>query len=102
MPGPGATLEAMEFEWAPAKAAANLRKHKVSFDEAATVFADFFSVTAPDPDHSDKELRYITVGRSSRERLIMVAHAERRGRIRVISARKLTRSERSAYEEDSQ
>ena len=92
----------MEFEWAPSKAAANLRKHKVSFDEAVTVFADFFSITAPDPDHSGDELRYITVGRSSRERLIMVAHAERRGSIRTISARKLTRSERSVYEEDSQ
>jgi uncharacterized protein len=92
----------MEFEWAPAKAAANLRKHKVSFDEAVAVFADFFSITAPDPDHSDEELRYITVGRSNRERLIMVAHAERRGRIRIISARKLTRSENSVYEEDSQ
>ena len=91
----------MEFEWAPAKAAANLRKHKVSFDEAVTVFADFFSITAPDPDHSDEELRYITVGHSNRKRLIMVAHAERRGTIRIISARKLTRSERSAYEETS-
>ena len=97
-----ATLEAIEFEWAPAKAAANLRKHKVSFDEAATVFADFFSITAPDPDHSGDELRYITVGRSSRKRLIMVAHAEHRGTIRIISARTLTRSERMAYEEDSQ
>ena len=92
----------MEFEWAPAKAAANLRKHKVSLDEAVTVFADFFSIPAPDPDHSDEELRYITVGQSNRERLIMVAHAERRGRIRIISARKLTRTENRAYEEDSQ
>jgi uncharacterized DUF497 family protein len=90
---------AMEFVWAPAKAAVNLRKHKVSFDEAVTVFADFFSMTAPDPDHSADELRYITVGWSDRERLIMVAHAERRGTIRIISARRLTRSERSAYEE---
>jgi uncharacterized protein len=89
----------MEFEWAPAKAAANLRKHKVSFDEAVTVLADFFSMTAPNPDHSDEELRYITVEHSNRKRLIMVAHAERRGSIRIISARKLTRSERSAYEE---
>jgi uncharacterized DUF497 family protein len=91
----------MEFEWAPAKAAANLRKHKVSFDEAVTVFADFFSVTTPDPDHSGEELRYITVGRSNRERLIMIAHVERRGTIRIISARMLTRNERSAYEEIS-
>ena len=91
----------MEFEWAPAKAAANLRKHAVSFDEAVTVFADFFSITAPDPDHSDEELRYITVGRSNRDRLLMVAHAERHGKIRIISARKLTRSERITYEETS-
>ena len=89
----------MEFEWAPAKAAANLRKHKVSFGEAVTVFGDFFGITAPDPDHSIDEMRYITVGRSNRERLIMVAHAERRGKIRIISARRLTRSERRAYEE---
>jgi uncharacterized protein len=89
----------MEFEWAPAKAAANLRKHKVSFDEAVTVLADFFSITAPDPDHSVDELRYITVGRSSQKRLIMVAHTERRGTIRIISARRLTRTERRAYEE---
>jgi uncharacterized protein len=61
-----------------------------------TVFADFFSLSAPDPDHSNEELRYITVGHSNRKRLIM---AERRGSIRIISARKLTRSERSAYEE---
>ena len=92
----------MEFEWAPAKAAANLRKHKVSFDEAVTVFAGFFSITAPDPDHSEEELRYITVGRSNRDRLIMIAHADRHDRIRIISARKLTRNERSAYEENSQ
>ena len=92
----------MEFEWAPAKAAANLRKHKVSFDEAVTVFADFLSITAPDPDHSREELRYITLGRSSQQRLIMVAHADRRGTIRIISARRLTRSERRAYEETSE
>ena len=91
----------MEFEWAPAKAAANLRKHAVSFDEAVTVSADFFSITALDPDHSSEELRYITVGRSNRQRLIVVAHAERRGTIRIISPRKLTRSERSTYEETS-
>jgi len=92
----------MEFEWAPAKAAANLRKHQVSFDEAVTVFADSLSMTASDPDHSGEEMRYITVGRSIRDRLIMVAYADRRGTIRIISARKLTRSERSAYEEVSQ
>jgi uncharacterized DUF497 family protein len=91
----------MEFEWAPAKATANLRKHNVSFDEAVTVFADFLSMTAPDPDHSADEMRYITVGRSNRKRLIMVALAERRGTIRIISARRITRSERIAYEENT-
>ena len=89
----------MEFEWNPRKAAENLRKHKVSFQEAATVFGDFLSTTASDPDHSAEEHRYITIGLSNRGRLLMVAHAESRERIRIISARTLTRSERRAYEE---
>jgi uncharacterized protein len=89
----------MEFEWDPSKAAGNLRKHKVSFTEAATVFGDFLGATVPDPDHSANERRYITVGSSNRDRLLMVAHAERGGRVRIISARKLTRNERKAYEE---
>jgi len=89
----------MEFEWDPGKAAGNLRKHKVSFTEAATVFGDFLGTTAPDPDHSGDEHRYITIGLSSRGRPLLVAHAERRGRIRIISARKLTRNERRVYEE---
>ena len=89
----------MEFEWDPEKAAHNLRKHKVSFTEAATVFGDFLSATVADPDHSGDEHRYITIGLSNRGRLLMVAHAERHERIRIISARKLTRNERRAYEE---
>ncbi len=89
----------MEFEWHPSKAAENLRKHRVSFHEAATVFGDFLGTTAADPDHSVDEHRYITVGLSNRGRLLMVAHAERGDRIRIISARTLTQSERSAYEE---
>lgn len=89
----------MEFEWDPRKAAENLRKHKVSFNEAATVFGDFLSTTASDPAHSVEEHRYITIGLSNRGHLVMVAHAERRERIRIISARKLTRTERRAYEE---
>lgn len=89
----------MEFEWNPRKAAENLRKHKVSFLEAATVFGDFLSATAPDPEHSVEECRYITIGFSNRGRLLMVAHSERHERIRIISARTLTRSERKAYEE---
>ena len=89
----------MEFEWEPSKAAANLRKHGVSFNEAATVFGDFLGITAVDPDHSTDESRYITVGSSNRGRVLMVAHVERGDRIRIISARTLTRTERRDYEE---
>jgi uncharacterized DUF497 family protein len=89
----------MEFEWDPDKATANLRKHKVSFSEASTVFGDFLGVTAADPDHSADEHRFITVGLSSSRRLLMVAHADRSGRVRIISARKLNQKERKAYEE---
>ena len=85
----------MEFEWDPSKAARNLRKHQVSFTEAATVLGDFLGATVPDPDHSGDEHRYITVGLSNRGRLLMVAHAERHQRVRIVSAR----NERQAYEE---
>ncbi len=89
----------MDFEWDPAKAASNVRKHSVSFQEAATVFADPLSVTALDPDHSVDEERLIIVGTSARLRPLIVAFAERGDRVRIISARRLTRSERNAYEE---
>jgi len=89
----------LEFEWDPRKAAKNLRKHKVSFPEAATAFSDPLSATVSDPDHSAEEDRYIIVGMSNRFRLLMVAFAERGDRIRIISARELTRAERKAYEE---
>jgi uncharacterized DUF497 family protein len=89
----------MEFEWDPSKATENFRKHKVSFTEAATVLGDFLGATASDPDHSGDESRHITIGLSNRGRLLIVAHAERRERIRIISARKLTRNERRVYEE---
>ena len=88
----------MEFEWDVRKADANLRKHRVSFEEAATVFGDFLSTTAPDPAHSAGEHRYITVGLSNLGRLLMVAHAERGDRIRIISARTLTGREKRTYE----
>ncbi len=91
----------MEFEWDPKKAAKNLRKHRVSFNEAATVFGDPLGTTVADPDHSLTEDRYITVGMSSRRRLVMVGHTERGERIRIISARELTRAERDAYEEET-
>ena len=89
----------MEFEWDAKQAAKNLRKHKVSFIEAATVFGDFLGTTVADPAHSASEQRYITVGMSSLGRLLMVAHAERGDRIRIISARTLTARERKAYED---
>ena len=89
----------MELEWDPRKAAQNLRKHGVSFQEAATALRDPLSETVPDPAHSSEEDRYLTVGRSVRRRLLIVAHTERENRIRIISARELTRSEREAYEE---
>jgi uncharacterized protein len=89
----------MEFDWDPNKAASNLRRHNVSFGEAATVFSDPLSTTVPDPDHSLDEDRAITVGLSHRGRLLMVAHTERGDRIRIISARELTRTERAQYEE---
>lgn len=90
----------MHFEWDPEKAARNLSKHNVSFSEAATVFEDPLSFTVPDPDHSEKEHRLITFGASTQGRLLMVAHTERGDRLRLISARTLTRSERKTYEEE--
>ena len=89
----------MEFEWDPKKAAKNFCKHRISFNEAATVFGDSLGTTVPDPDLAED--RYITVGMSSRGRLVMVAHTERGERIRIISARELTRAERKAYEEET-
>jgi hypothetical protein len=88
----------VEFEWDAKKAARNLRKHKVSFIEATTVFGDFLGTTAADPAHSSGEQRFITVGLSSLGRLLMVAHTERGERIRVISARTLTAKEKRVYE----
>jgi len=91
----------MEFIWDPRKAAVNLRKHKVSFQEAATVFSDALSATASDPDHSQEEERLIIVGMSNRSRLLIVSFAEQGNRIRIISARELTRTERQDYEEEN-
>jgi uncharacterized DUF497 family protein len=91
---------ALEFEWDPQKAEANRKKHGVSFDEASTVFADPLSVTIPDPDHSEDEERMLILGRSTSGMLLVVTHVERGERIRLISARKAARRERSDYEED--
>lgn len=89
----------MEFEWDPQKALANLRKHRVSFVEAGSMLGSDFAITLPDPDHSKHEERFITIGPSSRGRLLMVAHTDRGDHIRIISARILSRAERKAYEE---
>ena len=91
----------MEFEWDPEKAAINLSKHKVSFNEAATVLGDVFGTTVTDPDHSHDEDRYITIGMSDRRRLLIISHTERGETIRIISARELTRAERKFYEEET-
>ena len=93
-----AILRDVEFDWDPGKAASNLRKHGVSFDEAATVFADPLSITVPDPDLSQDEERFIIVGMSFSRRLLIVAHTEPGLTIRLISARELTATEQSAYE----
>jgi len=87
------------FEWDPEKAAENLAKHGVSFEEAATVFRDALSATGPDPDHSFDEERFITFGLSTTGRLLVVAHTDRDDTIRIISARPVTPSERKIYEE---
>ena len=87
------------FEWDERKAAGNLRKHGVSFEEGATVFGDILSITIPDPAHSVGEQRFLTVGVSEEGRLVVVAHVERGDTIRIISARKATRREKKAYEE---
>ena len=89
----------MKFEWDTAKATANIGKHSVSFDEAATVFLDQLALSGPDPDHSVGESRYITFGVSSLGRLLAVSHTYRPNGVRVISARRVTRLERKVYEE---
>ncbi len=90
----------MEFEWDEDKAERNQKKHKITFGEAATVFGDPLSITFADPDHSIEEDRFITIGTSIRNRLLIVSHTDRGGdRIRIISARKTTPRERKTYEE---
>jgi uncharacterized DUF497 family protein len=90
----------MIFEWDRAKARHNLAKHGVDFSEAATVFGDPLSQTIADPDHSGEEQRFVTMGISYRQRLVVVAHTDAEERVRIISARRATRVERSQYEEE--
>ncbi len=88
----------MNFEWNEDKATANYKKHKIAFEEAKTVFDDPFSITIDDPDHSENESRYIDIGLSSKGRVLAVCYTERREKIRIISCRKSTVSERKVYE----
>lgn len=88
----------LEFEWNPAKAESNLRKHGISFDEAASAFGDLRSLTIPDPDHSIQEQRYLLLGYTVARRLVVVSHMERGIRIRIISARLATPLQRRIYE----
>ncbi len=88
----------MLFEWDSEKAKLNYKKHDVSFEEAVTVFYDPLSATFDDPDHSVGEQRLITIGFSSHGRLLVVSHAEERGVLRIISARRATAHERRKHE----
>ncbi|HEY4731875.1 MAG TPA: BrnT family toxin [Gammaproteobacteria bacterium] len=89
----------MEFEWDERKAATNLKKHNVSFHEAGTVFGDPMAITFHDPEHSENEHRFLTFGLSQSNRLLVVAHTDRGGKARIISARTMTKYERKIYEE---
>lgn len=88
-----------EFEWDNNKAAKNIGKHRVSFDEAKSVFNDPEFITVVDEEHSIDEERYVSIGLSEKGRLLILAHTDREGRIRIISARKTTKKEGKFYED---
>ena len=90
------------FEWDPSKAKKNIETHGISFDEASTAFRDTLSVTIHDPLHSAEEDRFILIGNSHRNRLLVVVHTEREDKIRIISARNATKKERKQYEENAE
>jgi uncharacterized protein len=92
----------LSFEWDPKKTRSNLAKHDISFDEASTAFGDTLSITISDPLHSEGEERFVLIGCSCQNRLLVVIHTERGARIHIISARRATRRERLRYEEDAQ
>jgi hypothetical protein len=89
----------VKFEWDPEKAARNLQRHGVSFQDAASIFGDPLAATIPDPEHSTDEPRLITMGVTPSQRLLVVVHTDRGDRIRIISARPATRAETKRYEE---
>lgn len=90
------------FEWDPTKAASNLKKHGVSFEEASTVFDDPLSITINDDEHSVEEDRFVTMGRSDEGRLVVVCHCDREQRIRIFSSRTAEHYEQRQYEQQSQ
>ena len=89
----------MDFEWDPKKAAANEQKHGVTFQEATEVFADDYSSTVADPDHSAEEERSVIFGVTTIGRYLVVSFTDRDDRIRIVNARPMTPSERRAYEQ---
>jgi uncharacterized DUF497 family protein len=91
-------INGIEFEWHPLKASANLKKHKVSFEEAKTVFRDGRHLEVPDREHSHDEARYLAIGRSEKGRLLTLAFTERGSKLRLISARLAEPWERREYE----
>jgi uncharacterized protein len=93
---------AVEFEWDPVKGAENIENHRVDFVEASTVFGDPLEVTIPDPDHSEGEARFLSLGLSAAARVLVVSYTEREGTIRIISARVAEPKERRAYESDQE
>jgi uncharacterized protein len=94
-------MDELQFTWDPDKAAANLRKHGVSFEDASTVFRNPLAKVLPDPTHSDQELRSLIMGHSARGRLLLVVFTETDHQIRIISARDASARERREYEEHS-
>lgn len=89
-----------KFEWDYRKAESNVQKHGISFDEAVSVFADAMALTFSDSDHSETEDRSRTYGMSNKGRLLVVVHTERKNNVRIISARKATRYEKTIYEKE--
>ena len=95
-------MHGMTFSWDDRKERENRRKHGISFEEAATVFGDPFSITIYDPLHSQDEDRFVILGMSNKNRLLVVIHTERGDKIRIISARKATKKERRQYESNEE
>ena len=88
----------MKFQWDPRKAIENLTKHAASFEEGSTVFGDPLAGTVPDPDHSVEERRFVTIGLSTSQKLLVVVHSDRGDDVRIISVRRATSSEKKRYE----